>query len=141
MVPFDVEAVVLCDDIRQEANGKYLLIGVYGSNIVVRGFPTDLRLAIWILAHPKALGRVRARIRVRGPQGSTLVEGGMEIDVRDKETAAIMAIPGLPLQIQGAGRMRLEWAANDDDDWTEIKSISVMQDPRLAPGNEASEGC
>jgi len=133
MVPFDVETVVLCDDIRQEGNGKYLLIGVYGGNVVLRGFPTDLQLSLWILARPRKLGKTQAKIRVVGPQDTILAEGGLEVDVKDTAGALIMALPGLPMQVQREGKMRIELASPTDDDWASIKTVDLVLAPTASP--------
>jgi hypothetical protein len=108
-LPLDVETVIICDDIRQERNGKYLLIGVYGGNIAVGGFPADIVLAIWLLAQPKSVGQHQIKIRVVGPQNSTLVEGTLEVDLNDMNKAAIFALPGMPIQLQREGKLRLSW--------------------------------
>src|SRR5512139_3475912 len=105
MLPLEVETVVLCDDIRQEANGKYLLVGVYGSNIVVRRFPVNIRLAVWLLVHPKELGTFEGRIRVVGPQEAILADGRLAFEIK-ATNGTIMAIPGLPLQLQREGQIR-----------------------------------
>lgn len=39
---------VFCDDIRQEASGKEILIGVYGSDIIPTSLPATILLSIWI---------------------------------------------------------------------------------------------
>src|SRR6185436_1737323 len=125
MLPFDIETAVLCDDIRQERNGKYLLIGVYGGNLVVQSFPTDVVLSLWMLAHPKTTGRTQVRVRVVGPQESTLVEGGLEFNLKDTTKAAILALPGMPLQVQTEGKLRFEMTARGQKEWTPIKTITV----------------
>ena len=39
---------IVCDDIREESNGKKILIGVYGADIVVPVFPAVLSLQIYM---------------------------------------------------------------------------------------------
>ncbi len=136
MLPFDVETAVLCDDIRQERNGKYLLIGVYGGNLAVRSFPTDVVLALWILARPKMAGRTKVRMRVVGPQESTLVEGELEFNLRDTASATIMALPGMPLQVQNEGELRFEMASDERNEWMPVKTIAV----ELLPPKRSTAG-
>ena len=131
MLPLKVETVVLCDDIRQEANGKYLLVGVYGANVVVKGFPADLRLSVWILGLARKPGKAEMRLRIIGPQEATLVEGAIEVEV--KETATIIALPGLPLQVQREGKMSIEIASADKEDWTPVKTVDLLLAPRTSP--------
>lgn len=39
---------LLADDIRQEQNGKSIIIGVYSGDVLVSRFPADLKVAIWL---------------------------------------------------------------------------------------------
>lgn len=38
-----LESKVLCEEFRQEVNGKYMLLGVYRSVVVVNNFPKERR--------------------------------------------------------------------------------------------------
>lgn len=129
MLPFDIDTVIFCDDIRQERNGKWLLIGVYGADILVRGLPADLRLSLWIVIRPKEIGKAEAKLRVIGPHGSTLVDGELSVDVKHLRPT-IMAMGALPMQIQMAGTIRVEMATKESDEWTAIKSIDLRVAPR-----------
>lgn len=37
---------ILCDMIRREDNGKLLLIGVYGGDVLLQSYPTTLNIAV-----------------------------------------------------------------------------------------------
>lgn len=130
MLPFEVETVVVCDDIRQEKNGKWLLIGVYGSDILVPAFPADFRLAIWILADPKEVGPSQVKLRIVGPHDSTMVEGELEYDIRQM-SPTILAMAGLPVQVQSEGLIKVEMLAKKATEWVTIKTISLK---RQTPG-------
>jgi hypothetical protein len=41
-------AVVVCDDVRHESNGKDIIIGVYGSDAIVPSYPALLRPSFWV---------------------------------------------------------------------------------------------
>jgi hypothetical protein len=45
---FNVESVLLCDDIRREDNGKAILVGVYSGDIVIPIVPATLGLHLWL---------------------------------------------------------------------------------------------
>lgn len=38
---------ILCDEVRREDNGKLIIIGVYTTDIVFRGFPASKSLSLW----------------------------------------------------------------------------------------------
>jgi len=41
-VPYTIKSVIVCDDVRQESNGKAILIGVYDDTMTVSAFPAVL---------------------------------------------------------------------------------------------------
>jgi hypothetical protein len=49
-------SVVICDDIRQETNGKQILIGVYGSAVLVPSMPFSIPLSVWIEYQAREIG-------------------------------------------------------------------------------------
>jgi hypothetical protein len=51
-----------CDDIRQEVTGKRILVGVYGSSIVVSAFPANLR-KLYLRVHVRSPIEDRHEIR------------------------------------------------------------------------------
>lgn len=42
-----INAVIICDDIRKEANGKAILIGVFAADILVFKLPATIGLSFW----------------------------------------------------------------------------------------------
>src|SRR3954468_16390479 len=69
---FEVVGTIICDDIREEKSGKHILIGVYGGEIGVPGFPIDMGLFIRVDLRPSTPGRVPIGIRVIGPNNAQL---------------------------------------------------------------------
>jgi hypothetical protein len=65
---YKVQSAVLADQIRREANGKAIIIGVYTGDIVVEQFPVNLSLAIWL--------------EVEFPTEKTLSQFAMELRIR-----------------------------------------------------------
>ncbi len=48
MAKLTVKQFIVCDDVRREATGKEILIGVYGSGISVPSFPVQIALSFWM---------------------------------------------------------------------------------------------
>src|SRR5271166_1271127 len=44
----NISQAIACDDIRQEINGKHILIGVYSGNLGVPSFPNVIALGFWV---------------------------------------------------------------------------------------------
>jgi Family of unknown function (DUF6941) len=87
------EAFVLCDDVRQENNGKLLLIGVYSDIVQVARLPLQLRsLGVVIKAKAVAAGRESFSAKVSDPQGNELFRAGGELNY-EGEPGRVVWIP------------------------------------------------
>jgi hypothetical protein len=75
------EALVLCDDIRFENNGKLLLIGVYSDVVQVFKLPLQLRsLGLAVRARAMSRGRIAFTVTASDPQGNSLLEAKGEMN-------------------------------------------------------------
>jgi hypothetical protein len=120
-----VGAIVICDDIRKEINGKDILIGVYGGDIVVPATPFVLVLAVWFEYSPSRPGK-QAITAKASFSGRALLEVRAEIEALE-ETAGI-AMPRLVVEGHTEGDLVIEIVANDDTDtFTKVKRIRLAQ--------------
>ena len=80
MIP-DLQASVLCDDVRQENNGKFMLIGIF-DGLAVGSLPaTFLKICVvnrWCCGQ----GVFKQATRIIGPDGHTAVATGKEIEIK-----------------------------------------------------------
>jgi hypothetical protein len=84
------EALVLCDDIRFENNGKLLLIGVYSDIVQVFKLPLQLRsLGLAVRAKPMSTGRISFSVTATDPQGNSLLEANGEMNYEGEPGRAI----------------------------------------------------
>jgi hypothetical protein len=84
------EALVLCDDIRFENNGKLLLIGVYSDIVQVLKLPLQLRsLGLAIRAKAMSAGRIAFSVTATDPQGNSLLEANGEMNYEGEPGRAI----------------------------------------------------
>src|SRR5206468_3343767 len=75
------EALVLCDDVRFENNGKLLLIGVYSDVIQVVNLPLQMRsIGLAIKAKVDATGKFAFSVSVSDPQGNKLLDANGELN-------------------------------------------------------------
>jgi hypothetical protein len=75
------QALVLCDDIRFENNGKLLLIGVYSDIVQVFKLPLQMRsLGLAVRAKAMSAGRIAFSVTATDPQGNTLLEANGEMN-------------------------------------------------------------
>ncbi|HKA35535.1 MAG TPA: hypothetical protein VKH43_01865 [Thermoanaerobaculia bacterium] len=75
------QALVVCDDIRFENNGKLLLIGVYSDVVQVFKLPLQLRsLGLAVRAKVMSAGRIAFSVTATDPQGNGLLEANGEMN-------------------------------------------------------------
>ena len=71
----DLQASLLCDDVRQERNGKFILIGIF-DGLVLPSFPIHFPRLCVVNRWCCGAGQYTHRTRIVGPDGnSKLVEG------------------------------------------------------------------
>jgi len=88
MIP-DLQSSLLCDDVRQERNGKFILIGLFDV-VGVPVFPAVFQRICVVNRWCCGKGDFRQRSRMFKPDGNTMLVEGKEILVRlpDSEAAA-----------------------------------------------------
>ena len=75
------QALVLCDDIRFENNGKLLLIGVYSDVVQVFKLPLQMRsLGLAVRAKAMSSGKIAFSVTATDPQGNSLLEANGEMN-------------------------------------------------------------
>jgi len=122
----EFEAVVICDDVRREMNGKDLLIGVYAGDIVTPIIPFQLVLSFWLEWHPPSLGRRDLYFRVTFAD-QTLGKVKIEATIGEL-TPTTVALPGLLIAGMNEGELLLEYSS-DDREWTLLKKKMVRKGP------------
>lgn len=88
MIP-DLQASVLCDDVRQERNGKFMLIGIFDI-VGVPTFPAVFQKICIVNRWCCGSGEFKQHSRVMRPDGKTPMVEGKDITVRlpDDESTA-----------------------------------------------------
>ncbi len=77
----DLQMSVLCDDVRQERSGKFILIGLFDV-IGLSAFPTLFPRICIVNRWCCGQGSFRERTRIVGPDNGAVVVEGQEILVR-----------------------------------------------------------
>lgn len=111
----DLQASIICDDIRREANGKMIIIGSFDS-INVRSLPTITpRICIfnrWCCGS----GSFKQQTRIIMPDGITEFTKGKEVDINlpSQEAFATSIECFLNLKFNEAGTYWIEITLNGD---------------------------
>ena len=122
---------VVCEDIRQEANGKFVLIGTYASEILVPQFPANLNLAFWLPTEAISVGKVKVEIRVVGANEAVLNRAQAEGDMRFLGRGAF-PIPPATMQIQTASNVELQ-IKEEGAEWETVVRIPVKLNETAKP--------
>lgn len=77
----DLQASLLCDDVRQERNGKFMLIGIY-DGIAVPAFPFVFQRVCIVNRWCSGQGAFTQHSRILKPDGVSVLIGGKAVGVR-----------------------------------------------------------
>src|SRR5690349_7818135 len=61
---FSVGAVLFCDDVRMERNGKAILIGVYSGTIDPSQIPATMQFVYWLIGTAEGEGEFSLQLKV-----------------------------------------------------------------------------
>ena len=97
----DLQCSLLCEDVRREANGKFILIGVVNF-IVVPQLPVGARLCVFN-QWTAGLGQFRENVRIIAPDQTTLMaKSEMKFGLEDAtHHASNMSVFGLRFEVPG----------------------------------------
>lgn len=70
----DLQCSLVCEDVRREANGKFILIGCLNF-LVVPQFPCGLRILVFN-QWTSGLGQFRENVRILAPDQTTVISKG-----------------------------------------------------------------
>lgn len=103
MIP-DLQMSVLCDDVRQERSGKFILIGLFDS-VALPSYPAVFPRICIVNRWCCGQGAYRERTRLVGADGATVIAESKEIPVRldTTETFATNVQFFLNTRLEGEG--------------------------------------
>jgi hypothetical protein len=123
MSALEFAAVIVCDDVRKEANNKEILIGVYTGDIIVRKVPAWLPIAFWIETQAKQIGHhdLSFRLVVLDNEPPIPIKLGVKTDAIGPFSITIV---GIQLLLEKEGNISLE--VKEGETWRVLKSKRVI---------------
>lgn len=101
----DLQASILCDDVRQERNGKFLLIGIFEHLVVGGDLPTHAPRFALFNRWCAGSGTYEQQTRILGPDGLTKIIEGRPIEIKlENETSTATTVEifvGLKITLPG----------------------------------------
>lgn len=121
-----VLSAVVCDDVRQEKNGKEILIGVYSGAITVHRIPSPpLPLRCWVNLKIQGPGTVKLGFRVRDHINKEIYQAEAETATTDEiGTGSISFGPIVYVLSDPEGSLTIEYREGEGD-WLNITTKSV----------------
>lgn len=77
----DLQSAILCDDVRQERNGKFMLIGLFDA-IMVQSLPARYPRLFMVTRWCSGEGEFHQRSRLLKPDGTSVLVEGQNIPVK-----------------------------------------------------------
>lgn len=127
---YTIKNVIICENVRQEKNDKYIIIGVFPADVLVSSFPARLQFAAYIEIDPERLGRLQMFLRVYlGDSSPELkpAEVRIEMEIIKRETLGV-ATPSIGFQLNSANILRID-ASSDGNKWISIASRNINLNP------------
>jgi hypothetical protein len=117
---------LICDDARREINGKEIIIGVYGGDIVVPKFPAGLRLTVWIEYSVVGEGEIDLKPRVVTGHGSELFSAELTAQIFGDSPTGTLAVGPVPILMTDPGTLSIE-LQQQGAEWQTIKTKAVKR--------------
>ncbi len=131
---------ILCDDIREEKNGKEIVIGIYKGNITINspseeelksGTVPVLNLSLWVPFEAKETGNAKIDFKIVNPEKEEiLINANVNVPkiLSPNELSAFKFV-GLPIALKHEGNIEVCFRNNEEEDWEILRSIPVKINP------------
>jgi hypothetical protein len=119
---------LFCDDIRLEASGKQILIGVYPGDIVLQSFPATIAISSWVaFTREGNIGeQLSVEFRIINTSGQALGYGSLVLTFTRPGDEGAIALPPLPISLTTPDTLSLQLRQHDGD-WQTVRSIGVVR--------------
>jgi len=112
-MPITYKWSLLCDDVRQEANGKWIVIGLYTPDITVPQIPIALPLTLLVCLESDVPGNFTFKIRVNHLEtGRPLAEAMGQMGIQKPGMGAFPVRIGVQFQSPGPYTFTFELTDN-----------------------------
>jgi len=100
---------IVCDDIRQEMNGKFIIIGMYSASFVPARLPVATQIAFGVWAEVEGAGTYKCNFELSlEPDGSPVGSVELEFQMPAEEKEIFIPLPKFPVNIGSPGHIVLK---------------------------------
>jgi hypothetical protein len=126
MADLSVTAAIICDDVRKEAGGKDILIGVYGGGVLVPSFPCPIQFAIWIELAPQPIGRLEVDLQARFPGNPMGLGIRFVAEVSGNDDPVVLHTPQFVTSVSEPGNIEVSIKRPNEEEWRVVKTKRVL---------------
>lgn len=134
-MPISCRFVMMCDEVRVENNGKFIILGVYTPDMSVSQFPATIPLLTFVMWLEYALpGQYQFDARITHLETGTLVAqamGGMGVP---KPGVGLIPIRFSPVQFTQAGAYTFSMRFQNENEILHQFSVGLPPAPTLSTG-------
>jgi hypothetical protein len=127
----EINYSILCEDIRQELNNKFILLGVFSGDIKVSNIPAMIPLMFFVEMVISSIGSHTLYLRLSGP-GAHSAEITAAIQNLQVGGTSTLVGPKMEILFDQEGTFILE-VSEDQKTWHKLLSKKVELDPSLNP--------
>ena len=117
----EVLSAIVCDDVREENNGKEILIGVYSGTIAVQEIPSPpLPLRCWVNLRIQSSCKVMLYFRAMDHDNKEIFQAQLKTETDDE--IGMGSVPLGPIMYtlkEPEGSLRIDYKEGDGD-WSNI---------------------
>ncbi len=119
-------SVVVCDDVREENNGKEILIGVYSGAITVHMIPSlPLPLRCWVNLTIQGPSKVKLYFRARDHDNKEIFQAQLETGTEDEIGMGSIPLGPIIYTLRDPeGSLKVDYKEGEGD-WANIITKSV----------------
>lgn len=122
-----VNFCLICDDVRKEASGKDILVGVYSGELAVHALPVTLLISLFIEIAPGKTGVQKLRLRALFDD-ACVYEATATLNVTDIAPFSF-GTPKMQITCAREGELAFQAAFDDDEEWSTIQRRGVVLQP------------
>jgi len=130
-----INSVIVCDDIRNEDNGKSIIIGTYTGDIVLQTIPSNLQLSFWIMGSSNSDDHeIQFKIGVAGTdkkdsvavEQKVILKSNPDLKTPLEDVEFVLALIKVPLKIKGEGEFYVKMKHQKNKSWKTLTSKKVI---------------
>lgn len=133
----DLQASLMCDDVRQERNGKFMLIGLFDA-IGVPSYPVVFQRICIVNRWCCGMGDFKQRSRIVKPDGVTILVEGQDVLVKlpDSEASATSVELFINMRFETPGTYWVEILLDNDLKLRYPLKANAVNMPGFAPPSD-----